>query len=121
MLNFAARDFPLRVGCVQAGALGEEMFERAWLRAEDFSCRTIAHPQSCAWGAAMGALAGVFSPIVARLAAHSRVEIWKMKPGACDADCDCVGRIKAEKPDAGLSAVGDVGAHIEFGECGDCW
>src|SRR5580698_7576046 len=69
----------------------------------------------------MSAFAGVFDPIVVAFAAHFRVEIGEMEPGAGDADGDCVGCVEAEEPDAGFAAVSYVGADVELRECGESW
>src|SRR5580704_17144681 len=95
------------------------MLECAGLGVEDFAGGTIAHSQACFWGTAVGALAGVVDPAAASLAAHPRVEVGEMVPGAGDADGNCVCCIEAEEPDAGFVAMRDVGAHVEFGECGE--
>ena len=42
-----------------------------------------------------------------------------MEPGACDVHCDGVCGVKAEEPDAGLAAIGNVGADVKFGERGE--
>ena len=49
---------PFAFGGVEAVALGQEMFERAALRVEDFSGRAVAHAEFCFCGVAMGAFAG---------------------------------------------------------------
>src|ERR1700722_15141233 len=95
------------------------MFESGGLWAEDFSGWAIAHPQIGFFGAAMSAFAAVFDPASSIFAAHACDEIGEMEPGTSDRDGDRVCGVEAEEPDAGFAAVRDIGAHVEFGECGE--
>jgi hypothetical protein len=63
----------------------------------------------------MSAFTAVFKPIVAAVAAHFRVEIGEMEPGAGNADGNGVGCVEAEEPDAGFTAVSYVSADVKFG------
>src|SRR5277367_5129613 len=95
------------------------MFERAGLGVEDFACRTIFGAQNRRWGVSVGAFAFVVDPAVAIFAAHSRVEVGEMKPGARDRDGDEICGVETEEPDAGLVAMRYIRADVEFGECGE--
>src|ERR1700684_2770980 len=96
------------------------MFERAGLRAKNFSDRAIPSAKLRFRRATMGALTAVFDPAVATFAAHARVEIREMEPSTRHRHCDRICRVEAEEPDSRLAAVPEVGADVELGKCGEC-
>ena len=104
------------VGGVEAVALGQEMLERAGLGGERRTACAIGGAQRAREGARLGAHARVVDPVATRANAHVRAEIGQPVQAPRRLDRDAAAGVQAEEPDAGLLAVGHVGAHVQLGE-----
>jgi hypothetical protein len=116
VVDFATKDFPTSIQGVQAISLGQEMLQRAGRCLEDRISWAISDPQRCSRCAAIRSFALIVNRSVRVFTLHACTEIRKVKPGTGDFHGQGIRRIKAEKPDAWLSACFHVSTHIQFGK-----
>jgi hypothetical protein len=113
-MNIAAPDPPTPVGCVQAVALGEEVFQRPWRRAIHWAGRAIASDKRGRRRTAMPPVTRIGHHVALACAAHLGTIVVQMKKIARHLHRNRVGRIEAKEPDARLTPDRHVCSHIEL-------
>src|SRR5207245_10546901 len=98
---------------IEAIPLGQKMFKRARPRLKNFVAGTVLAREFGKRRAAMRSLSTIDNPAIPLAKRHPCAKIRQMKPGARNRHRDGITRIKTERPNPGLAAGDDEGAHSQ--------